>query len=300
MFDRALFKANAKSGLKRYYWTAFLVSLVVGLVTGVGGGASARGSSNNANAIVNGGGSEVAQSGMESGLANVQNTISEIMEDPSTAGIVIGVFAGAVILALIFGLVWSLFVATPATIGKNHFYLASRESESKFNQVFYAFKNNYAKKSWASFSTQLIILAWSLLGVIPSILAAVLIATTESTAWSALTVLTIPAMIPALIKSFEYSQVDYLLAENKDMTGKRARELSSQMTDGYKWELFKLGFSFIGWILLSVLTCGIGVLFLAPYMEATMAEAYTFLKVNALNKNQTTIEELPGFAYQQM
>ena len=50
------------------------------------------------------------------------------------------------------------------------------------------------------------------------------------------------------------------------------------MMKGNKWRLFKLEFSFIGWLLLCVLTLGVGTFFLLPYTEAATAEFYAELK----------------------
>ena len=50
------------------------------------------------------------------------------------------------------------------------------------------------------------------------------------------------------------------------------------MMKGNKWRLFKLEFSFIGWLVLCVLTLGIGTFFLIPYVNAANAEFYTELK----------------------
>lgn len=85
-------------------------------------------------------------------------------------------------------------------------------------------------------------------------------------------------VIPGIIKSFSYSMSLYILAENK---GKSARECiaeSKAMTEGHKMELFVLGLSFIGWELLVVITFGIAGIWVVPYMDATMANAYYSLK----------------------
>ena len=50
------------------------------------------------------------------------------------------------------------------------------------------------------------------------------------------------------------------------------------MTDGHKMELFVLGLSFIGWILLGYITLGIALIWIMPYMQATMTNAYQTLK----------------------
>ena len=43
---------------------------------------------------------------------------------------------------------------------------------------------------------------------------------------------------------------------------------------GHKWQFFVLCLSFIGWILLCILTFGIGFLWLGPYFQTTMAAFY--------------------------
>ena len=103
-------------------------------------------------------------------------------------------------------------------------------------------------------------------------------------------------IIPGIVKGLAWSQVPYLLAENPGMSGKRARELSDRMTYGHKWDIFVLHLSFLGWILLGCLACGVGTLFVAPYCEATYAELYATLRGNALANGWATPEELPGMA----
>lgn len=57
-----------------------------------------------------------------------------------------------------------------------------------------------------------------------------------------------------------------------------AIEASKQMMDGNKWSLFCLNFSFIGWMILSACTFGIGDLFLNPYTH--MATAHFYLNLS--------------------
>ena len=47
--------------------------------------------------------------------------------------------------------------------------------------------------------------------------------------------------------------------------------------NGYKGQLFWLDLSFIGWHILAWLTCGIGYLWLNPYIYATKAVFYNNL-----------------------
>ena len=81
------------------------------------------------------------------------------------------------------------------------------------------------------------------------------------------------------------------------MLFRSAKELSRWMTDGEKMDIFVLELSFIGWSLLCALTCGLGYLFLAPYIQATFAELYEALREKALAYGAAAPQELPGFGY---
>jgi uncharacterized membrane protein len=70
----------------------------------------------------------------------------------------------------------------------------------------------------------------------------------------------------------------YVLYDNPDIGAIEALNRSKKMMHGYKWKLFCLHFSFIYWILLSILTCGIGFLWLIPYMGVAQANFYENLK----------------------
>jgi uncharacterized membrane protein len=57
------------------------------------------------------------------------------------------------------------------------------------------------------------------------------------------------------------------------------------MTKDHLFDIFWLGLSFIGWILLGVLTLFIGYLWLEPYMYTTFAAFYCDLKAEYLVGN---------------
>ncbi|MDL2311198.1 DUF975 family protein, partial [Peptostreptococcaceae bacterium OttesenSCG-928-C18] len=85
-------------------------------------------------------------------------------------------------------------------------------------------------------------------------------------------------IIPGIIKSYEYYYVDNILVENPEMSLSDAIRISKEMSFGEKMDLFILDLSFIGWALLSILTLGLGFLFLHPYTYATNARLYLFKK----------------------
>ena len=84
-------------------------------------------------------------------------------------------------------------------------------------------------------------------------------------------------IVPGIIASYRYALAPYLMAENPDMDVMEAIARSKELMDGNKGRLFCLQLSFIGWRLLCVLTLGVGYLWLAPYQNA--AEAAFYLEV---------------------
>ena len=81
-------------------------------------------------------------------------------------------------------------------------------------------------------------------------------------------------IVPGILASFSYAMAPYILTENPDMTAREAIAASKEMMRGNRWRLFCLGFSFIGWAILAALTLGIGTLWLRPYEEAAQAAFY--------------------------
>jgi uncharacterized membrane protein len=85
-------------------------------------------------------------------------------------------------------------------------------------------------------------------------------------------------LIGTFILAYAYRMVPYLIQEYPELTPREALKLSREMMRGHKWNLFVLDLTFMGWILLTVLTLGIGGLWLTPYMQTTVAHYYEDLK----------------------
>lgn len=81
-------------------------------------------------------------------------------------------------------------------------------------------------------------------------------------------------VIPGIIAAFRYSMAPYILAENPDIGVMEALDLSKRMMMGNKLRLFFLGLSFFGWMLLGVITGGIALLWVNPYIESAYAAFY--------------------------
>ena len=97
-------------------------------------------------------------------------------------------------------------------------------------------------------------------------------------------------IIPGIIKSISYSMSLYILAENKGKGALECINESKAMTEGHKMDLFVLSLSFLGWILLGILTLGIAFIWIIPYMNATYMNAYNSLKPAI--ETQETVEEI--------
>jgi len=81
-------------------------------------------------------------------------------------------------------------------------------------------------------------------------------------------------IIPGIIASYSYTMTGYILAERPELTAGEAIDMSKQMMRGNRWRLFCLQFSFIGWSILCSFTLGIGNLWLTPYKQAAKAAFY--------------------------
>lgn len=86
--------------------------------------------------------------------------------------------------------------------------------------------------------------------------------------------------IPGIIKSYSYAMTYYILVERPELSANQAIDESRRLMIGHKFDLFYLDLSFIGWILLSMLTCGIGLLWVMPYWVTARAAFWEDIKAN--------------------
>ncbi len=87
-------------------------------------------------------------------------------------------------------------------------------------------------------------------------------------------------IVPGIIKSYSYAMTSFILKDEPALKNNAAIEKSMAMMEGHKWELFCLHLSFIGWVLLTILTLGIGYLWLGPYMTSATAHFYEDVKLD--------------------
>jgi uncharacterized membrane protein len=159
------------------------------------------------------------------------------------------------IVGAIYGAASSFFVAGiivygPLYIGSSYVFLKLVRTGKaiKLEDTFTGF-NDFGNNLLLGFMQMLFISLWSLLFVIPGI-----------------------------IMTYAYSMSFYIKNDHPEYTWKECLKESKAMMKGNKWKLFCLDFSFIGWILLSFLTLGLGMLWVSPYMTAAKASFYNELK----------------------
>ena len=159
------------------------------------------------------------------------------------------IFYSFISIASILGILYTIFIGNVIVVGKNGYFIKNHDENPGLGEIFKGFKGNYLNVVKIMFLMDLKTLLWLLLFI-----------------------------IPGFVKAYEYSMIPYLLAENPNLSAPQAFSLSKQMTTGQKMDLFVLDLSFLGWIILGLICCGIGILFVLPYPEATRAEVYLNLK----------------------
>ena len=84
--------------------------------------------------------------------------------------------------------------------------------------------------------------------------------------------------VVGIVKYYAYSMTYYIKYDHPEYDFRTAITESRRMMNGHKWELFCLQLSFIGWMLVSILTLGIGMLWVTPYMRVAEINFYDYLK----------------------
>lgn len=90
-----------------------------------------------------------------------------------------------------------------------------------------------------------------------------------------------------MLKILYYSLTTFIAYDNPNMTSLEVVNESERMMKGNRWEIFVLSLSFIGWIILTVCTLGIGYFWLLPYMQVASICFYESL----LGKNENNISD---------
>lgn len=169
-------------------------------------------------------------------------------------GMITGLFAGIATVVILIVLVAKVFVGNLLKMGGYRFFILNQTAQPGIGTLLDGFRSgHYVNIVLTMFLRDLFTTLWSLLLVVPGI-----------------------------VKHYEYLMVPYIIAENPAMDYKEAFQISKQMMDGEKMEAFIMDLSFLGWYLLSAVTCGLlAIFYVNPYVQASFAEMYTFNKQKA-------------------
>jgi len=102
--------------------------------------------------------------------------------------------------------------------------------------------------------------------------------------------------VPGIIKSYSYAMTFFIANDNPELSADECIEKSMAMMEGHKFDLFLLDLSFIGWGILALFTCGIGFLWLVPYIQTSHAVFYEELKLQEMTQFAGTESKLGQFA----
>ncbi len=227
------FRKRAREALKGNWFIAMIAGFIASLLGGLtGAGGSVGGSS-----------SSSSEGGDTGSTEDALVTIFEGIEPEILTAILI-VVGIVMVVAVVFSFIY-MIIGGAVGIGYSKFNLDLMDgNEARVGTLFDYFSE--WKKGFTARLLQLIyIFLWSLLFVIPGIMA-----------------------------SFSYVMVHYVMADHPEMTAKEALRESKKIMHGNRWRFFCMTLSFIGWELLGILTFGIGMLWVVPYQQAAIAAFY--------------------------
>ena len=169
-------------------------------------------------------------------------------------GMITGLLAGIATVVILIVLVAKVFVGNLLKMGGYRFFILNQTAQPGIGTLLDGFRS----------------------GRLGNIVLTMFLRELFTTLWSLLLV------VPGIVKHYEYLMVPYIIAENPAMDYKEAFQISKQMMDGEKMEAFIMDLSFLGWYLLSAVTCGLlAIFYVNPYVQASFAEMYTFNKQKA-------------------
>lgn len=139
--------------------------------------------------------------------------------------------------------------------------VANRDASMSYADIFSGVKY-FFKVIGLSFMSGLFIILWSLLLIVPGIIAA-----------------------------YRYTQIFFILAENPEKGILQCIRESKEMMVGHKWEYFVLELSFILWHLLALVTCFLSYIYVYPYTMVTFANYYNQIKPQNNRKEESVFFE---------
>ncbi len=239
------FKSRALEALRGNWF----ISIIAGLIAGLLGGTT-MGSGISVSVEVSTDGGTEDPDGVIAMIKSISQ--QQIPEDPAAYSEMILAILGIMMVSMLIAFVFQLIIGSGVAVGYARFNLDLMESYPlKLSTVFSGFD-----RLKTAICANLLMYIRVLIG-------------------------TIFFIIPGILMAYSYSMVNYVLADNPDMTAREALRESKRIMKGNRWRLFCLCMSFIGWMLLGLLTLGIALIWVVPYQQAAIAAFYQEVKKNA-------------------
>jgi uncharacterized membrane protein len=163
------------------------------------------------------------------------------------------------------GTIASLVISGPMTLGLYLFFTRFVKGETPRISVLFDGFQSFLNAFLAYLIAGIFILLWSLLLIVPGIIAAL-----------------------------AYSMMFIIMTENPGMDGLEAIKKSKELMRGYKWKYACLMGRFIGWILLCIITCGIAAIWVGPYWVASKILFYEDIKKDKTLMIPTSVPPTQG------
>lgn len=231
MKNAADFRLTSRNALRGKWITAVIAGLVASLLGGIAGGPEF-----NVNLDSHHPSLSLDYAG--------QTLFSTSSSFPEVEAIFVGGAVYILLVTIVIAIV-GLVLGSVVEVGYSRFNLDLVDGDSPSIGTLFSYLSNWKTTTVARLLQVVYILLWTLLFIIPGIMA-----------------------------TYSYAMTSYILAEQPELSAGEAITLSKEMMKGNRWRLFCLHLSFIGWDILSALTLGIGNLWLTPYKQTATAAFY--------------------------
>lgn len=232
MWTIAEMKARGRAAFRANYWSCVIVGFLLIILAA---GSAAANSQNRP---------EVSPSEMDSTTAIISDGYSRL--SPQAQAALLSALIGGVLLIMLVSLLLKIFVFNPLTVGGYHFFKRNiGDPTTRVGTVLEGFED-YGRTFVTLLLTDVLLILWSLLFVIPGI-----------------------------VKAYSYRMVPYIVKDEPDLSPTEVITRSRQMMDGNKGQAFLMDLSFLGWYILGALTLGlVDILWAIPYRESANAALY--------------------------
>ena len=235
VMERGHLKELARKQLRRKYWPALLVCMIVLFLSS-------------------------ATQGVERVPFTLIGFITRIISFQSELQLLVA--------TLIFIIIIQIFITGPIIVGSSNFFIKEIDREGQIKDLFFAFRTKFF---WNIIST-MFIYTLIILGAIgiPLMINLFFIRGGHRLPL----ILFVPLLLVGIRWSYRFRFVPYFIAQYPHLSSRKSLRISMNLTEWKAFKLLCIDLSFIGWYIVGSLLFGLGVFLVRPYHEATVAHAY--------------------------